>query len=482
MREMRKKLLVNTLIVLFLTSILVAGVSAGSSPADWWTDILVYQDDTNYEGRPSIATDSNAYLYVAYQHYDSGYERYRIYISKSIDGGLTWSLFYKIEKTTSLMNPSVAIDPHDNRIYVAYENEISPSDHDILVSTYTPGVGWIERTIECPHAGDDRYPTIVSDYQFGSSNCQYVVYEHIWADNNRDFNVAKSIDHGNSWDHWHDWYYGWESLPAVRTQTSITTSQDGHVYVAYVFNGELCVQYGDRSSTDTVFENQLNLYDILGISGAASWPSIAASHGDPNFIVMVWQRYISPVDDDVCYAYTTDRGVAWYWGNISSSGYNERFPAITVDGQGSTSYVAGYFHVAYYYGLFTHYKRAYHTNPTSWSEYPGRPNPISHSSGTGANTHNRSISITTQTNNGGWWPNVVWTDGRGTSYDLYYTTPDDNPIIPEFPTLVAWFAVIGVATLVVILGSRKFRGHNSQFSDRLESLTLDLKAFTSHNP
>lgn len=464
---MKKKVLINTLMVLFLTSILVTVVSAGSSPGDWWTDTLVYEDDTNYEGRPSVATDSNRYLYVAYQHYDSGYERYRIYISKSTDGGLTWSLFHKIEKTTSLMNPSIAIDPYDNRIYVAYENEVTTSDHDVLCSVYTPGIGWNEHVVDAD-SGDDRYPSVASDYQFGASNHQYISYERLASYNDREMHTAKSTDHGLTWTSWHDRGYGLLDYN-VHTQTGITTSQDGHVFVAYTWaydyedQKDLVVEYGDRGSTSTTFENQITIYHAPDYeSRGASWPSIAASHDDPDYVVIAWQRYFSSTDDDVYYAYTWNGGTSWGWGSISGTGYNERFPTITVDGQGSTSYVAGYFHVAYYYGLFTHYKRAYHTNPTSWSEYPGRPNPISHSSGTGANTHNRSISITTQTNNGDWWPNVVWTDNRVTSYDLYYTTPDDNPIIPEFPTFVAWFAVIGVVTVVVILGSKKFRVHNNK--------------------
>jgi len=39
-----------------------------------------------------------------------------------------------------------------------------------------------------------------------------------------------------------------------------------------------------------------------------------------------------------------------------------------------------------------------------------------------------------------------------------------SELIPEFPTLFAWFAVIGVATLVVVWGIKKLGVHNKSFN------------------
>ena len=455
--------LLCVMLILTLIPVALADIeSQGTGSDHWMIDSLVYDDASDEESWPSIATDSNGNLYVAYQHYDSGFERYRIYISKSTDGGLTWILFYTIQKTTSLLHPSITIDPFDDRIYVAYENEISSNAHEILISRYTPDEGWAETTVIDSRGLDDRYPCIVSDYQFGPGNNQYLSYETVQSYNNRDLHVHRSTDHGSTWPIWHDWYYGFEST-TTRAQTSITVSQDGHVYVAYVFGTtydgqkDLCIQYGDRASESNIFENQLNLGD-QGIPSGVSWPSVCASHYDANIVLITFQRYVTSTNDDVCYTFTNDGGTNWYWGNISATGYNERYPTVTVDGQGSTSYVDGYFRVAYYYGLFTHYKQAYYSTPWSWSEYPGKPNPISSESGTGANDQDRSIAITTQKDGDtdSWWPNVLWTDNRGSSYDLFSTTPGNNPIIPEFPSLII-IPLFMISTLLVIIVYRRKR-------------------------
>jgi len=422
-------------------------------------DSLVYDDDGNDESWPSMATDSNGNLYVAYQHYDSGFERYRIYISKSTDAGLTWTLFHTIQKSTSLLHPSIAIDPHDNRIYVAYEEEVSTSNHDILCSVYS-GTEWIERVVD-NDSQNDRFPSIASDYQFGSNNYQYISYEFLHSYDDRDLNVAKSTDQGNSWQK--NWHY--RNLGGrVLTQTSITTSQDGHVYVTCAagddYNSQkwINIYYGDRASVAGAFENYETIWGYHDGLYGGSWPSIAASHADPDFIVVVFQRYLISTNDDVLYSYTNDGGASWYWGNISNTGYNERHPVVTVDGEGSTSTsVAGYFRVAYYYGLFTHYKQAYHSTPWSWTEYPGRPNPISSGSGSGANDQERSIATTTQKDDGSWWPNVVWTDSRRSSYDLYSTTPGNNPIIPEFLSLII-MPLFMIATLLAVIAYRRKKG------------------------
>jgi len=413
----------------------------GTESCYWMLDSPILEDDINEESWPSMAADSNGNLYVAYQHYDSSFEGYRIYISKSTDAGQTWAIFHTIQKITSLLHPSMSIDPYDNRIYVAYEEEVSTRNHDILCSVYT-GTEWMERKVD-DDAQNDCFPSVTSDYQFGSSNYQYISYENVVNHNDRDLNVAKSADHGNSWEK--NWHYMTIAADVI-THTDITTSQDGHIYVAYAIGHDydsqkyIYVVYGDRSYTggsninNRWFENIATVYSPNDLYGG-SWPSIAASHSDPDYLVIVFQRYVTSTNDDVCYAYTDDGGSSWYWGNISNTSFNERHPIVVVDGQGSSSTsISGYFRVAYYHGLFTYYKQAYHNTPGNWNPYPSRPNPISCSSGTGANDQVKSISMTTQKDGGSWWPNVVWTDSRGSSYDLYSTTPRNNPILPEFPS------------------------------------------------
>jgi hypothetical protein len=316
---------------------------------------------------------------------------------------------------------------------------------------------------------DDRYPCIVSEYQFGANNYQYLSYETVQTYDDRDVNVHKSTDHGLSWPLWHDWNYVSEPT-TTRTQTSLATSQNGYVYLAFVsgstYEGQkkLNVQYGDRTSNSTTFQHTLNLGDSFGVPAGANWPSICASHYDPQTIVVAFQIFKASTNDDVYYAYTYDGGMQWSWGVISNTPDNERYPVLSVDGQGSTSAnVSGYFRVAYYSDvhaytvLSIHYKQAYYNALTSWFEYSEGPNPITSGQADWASAHEKGLALTTQKGGGAWWPNAVWTYKKTSSFDLYSTTPANNPIVPEFPSQVVVPLFMLATLLAVIVYKRKIR-------------------------
>lgn len=440
----------------------------GASSGGWINASLVYSDNLNDENWPSIATDNSGSIYVAYQHYNSTLMAYRICISKSVDAGNTWTLFHQIEGNTNRLHPSIAIDPYDNTLYVAYEKEIISNQHDIMISIYKSSSGWNETVVTDPRGLDDRYPHVVSDYQFGTNNYQYLSYETIQSDGSRDVNVHRSTDHGSSWPLWHEWNYETEPV-TTRTQTSITTSQDGTVFLAFVQGSsytdqkKLFVHYGSRNNNDSVFENRISLADSFGVPAGASWPSICASHSDPLKVVIAFQLYRTQTNDDVCYAYTADGGIHWNWGTISNTNQNERYPALTVDGQGSTSSnVSGYFRVAFYSDqqgfqvLNINYKQASDLVLFTWTDYTEGSNPIVTSSGTWEDAQQRGLAITTQEGNNTWWPNMVWTDHRGGSYDVYSITQATNPIVPEFTSHLTVILLAAVTVLVVII-SRKRR-------------------------
>src|SRR4030042_6656295 len=74
-----------------LGSVTLQGTGCG-----WTTDSLVYDDVVNEESWPSMATDSNGTVYVAYQHHNSASGKEEIHVSRSIDAGQTWNLFRTI--------------------------------------------------------------------------------------------------------------------------------------------------------------------------------------------------------------------------------------------------------------------------------------------------------------------------------------------------------------------------------------------------
>lgn len=444
---MKSRVMMFIVVLAFVVSLVSLGglfvntVYAGATGSGWITDRLVYLDDVNNERNPSMATDSNGYLYVAYEHYYSTAGRWGIHVARSTDGGYSWSLFYAWSSASviDLHYPSIAIDPYDDRVYVAYEVEKSSSDHDIRCKVYDPSTGWMSSVGVDTDGGDDRYPSIACEYQYYSENWVFISYEHLTTHNDRELHVARSINHGDSWDNdWHTQGYGILDFD-VHTQTSITIATDGDVYVAYTWGPDygdqkdLVVEYGPDTSTSSAFENRKLVYDAsANFNRGASWPSISASHNTQYRIVIAWQRYFSATDDDVSYSYTTNGGTSWFWGSISSSSaVNERRPTLTIDGQGSTSTnVLGYFHVVYWVENDVCYKKAAHGSLGSWGSF-GVVNEIS----TASMTHPK-IAITTQKRpDNNWYPCVAWTDFRVyANYDIYYSTPGATYTIDASPS------------------------------------------------
>jgi len=481
------------LIFLSFGSILTTSgsVALQTTGVGWTFDSLVYNDAVNEESWPSMETDNNGTVYVAYQHYNSGFGKEEIHVSRSIDAGRTWSLFHTIAGSHSLLHPSMAIDPYDNKLYIAYEEEISYSQHDIICSYYEPLQGWSSVIVD-NDVENDRFPSIASDFSFGSGNYQYISYELVHDYDHRDIKVAKSTDHGYSWNNtWHAKY--WHGTWWLSTMTSIATSADGDVYVACIEQdvyfaitwesvGELDVYFGSRESTSESFENHVTLANIQAwylTTGSyeycgASLPSIAASRSDSNILAVVYQTHIAagwgPVNEgmDIRYFYTLDGGTNWIWGNMSLVEANEICPAITVDDQGSC------FRVAYYSDSAICYKQANCLTPWKWTDSPSASNPISNGPITGSRW-DRNIALASRYDGYNSWPIVIWKDSRRSNDDLYCTTPKDNPAIscPD----VNRNGIIDVFDLVTIargFGSEPLKPKWNPYCDLNHDNTIDI--------
>ncbi len=416
---------------LFHPVFIVSGdVTPRENITGWTNGSVVYDDAVNEENWPSMATDSNGTTYVAYQHHESTpHEKEEICVSRSTDAGHTWTLFHMISGSRNLLHPSVAIDPHDNKLYIAYEEEISESQHDIICSFYTSSQGWASVLVD-GDTEDDCFPSIASDFGFGPDNFQYISYELIHNRDDVDLKVAKSVDHGGSWNNtWHARYWPVGSFTFLTTMTHITASADGDVFVACIeqdiypaitleFVGELKVYYGNRESTSDEFENYVVLANIdswFKATGSyaycgASMPSIAASRTDPNILAVVYQTHIGagwgPASEgmDIRYFYTMDGGENWIWGNLSLAEADEKYPVIDVDNQG------GYFRVAYNSDSSILYKQASCLTPWNWTDFLGAVNPVSNGSSTGSR-YDRNIALTSVCDGYNSWPIVVWKSG-----------------------------------------------------------------------
>jgi len=385
-----------------------------------WAGIWMPWKQVGYGQRPSMATDGNGYLYIAYHQYSAGYDYgYEINVRKSTDGGYSWNDFGKWRHPGyRIGNPSIAIDPYDNRVYVAYEVEKSSADHNIYCKVYVPSVGWSESVQVTFGAGNDRYPSITSEYQYGAYNYQYISYEYLPSFDDRDLCVIKSTNHGVTWPIWIKLHGDWDGR--VYTQAKITNAQ-GSIYIAYRVatdylstDGDIRVDVSrDRGATWTTKY-------VDGVDpgeGDCSWPSIAATRGGD--LVMVAFVYKSKV----LYSYSQFTGSdPWQRGLLLDSLTKWQWsPQLAVDGEGRTSDSPfGYVHVVYRaYTLTTNipllvYRKASLSEPTSWS---ARQYIVS-------GTYVYSSAITTQYRSRGnnFYPCVAFVRYLSPNYEVKYTT------------------------------------------------------------
>jgi hypothetical protein len=389
------------------------------------------------EQRPSMATNSHGHLYVAYENLNPYYGFYEICVSKSIDNGKTWSVVKRLSWfDENLRYPSIAIDvgDHDN-IFVAFEREWSPSDHDIFVLRYVGDI-WDVIPVANTLGNDDRYPTIISEFQYGTADRQYISYEYVYSYDDRDLMFAKSTDDGATWSvkklHGEsDYRYH------VHCQICITTTcgSDGkdYIYIAYKWGSDYDTAYDiviDKSSNrgDTWTQQWVCDESVRN----KNWPSITATHGGGT-VVIAWHVYYDLIClYDVQYAFSTNNGESWSVGWLAlETGVNEETPTLTVDGQESTStYVHGYIHVAYWRDNEIYYRKASFSSPWFWTQAEAVTDTAAYVS-----TVYTKPALTTYRSIGGrYLPAVAWTDLRNGSCNVYYSTKgpmhtiDSNPL------------------------------------------------------
>ena len=392
-----------------------------------WTDErLVNSDQDSLDQKIAMATDSSGNMYVAYADRGS-LNLTEIFVRKSSDGGVTWPFLVGVWDYHNLGYPSIAIDPYNNEIYVAFEREWVSNDHDVFVLRFVDGT-WSCSPVANTLGSDDRFPSITCEYQYGSANWQYISYEYVYNNNDRDLMFAKSTDHGATWavtklhGDWPDYN--------VHAQTSITNAE-GNIYIAYKWGADydsLCEIRVERSTDFGGTWTQFS--DVDGLPNDCQFPSIAATHGG-DAVVVGFQYKWSASDVDIWYSYSTNKGSTWTKQQpLFISGLeDEKSLALVVDGEGmQTQDVRGYIHAVCKVGRYAKYRATDYSQPTNWST----PKTISDG------WIGKGLAITARPTNGTYYPYATWTDSR--TKNIYFSTSVETPLIVAIsPTYVRMY-------------------------------------------
>jgi len=438
--KMKLKILVILGLLLFGASLVFAGfvkdTSAVMGGTGWISNSNVATEAAE-EQNPSMASDSQGNVYVAYERYTAvwiGVWRWGIFVAKSSDGGLTWSvLTSKAYFAIDLSNPSLAIaTSRNNEIMVAYER----SDGGIEIMTYIGGTQNIKRlTTDIA----DHSPSLTFDL-YPSAPWAYIVYEHDDSSEGWSIKFMRSRDSVGGWNTWDSPYTivksgSWLN-PITNRKPSIAY---GH-QIGFFGYGYLFVSYQRKEG---LFVNRRDIYVMRNtnwgwVDDWSSEPgtrvsdtsvdnfdsSITASHTSPIRVVVAYTYSHGPTDDDIVFSYSTDSGSTWPASQISqdlaSSNYNERHPRLAAD----ASIDSGSLHVAYWKeetvgerhnGIY--YRKANYATPGSWSAVKQ----ILDSYGWACATYN-TAAICSRPKGGTYYAAVAWTDERYGSLDILYAT------------------------------------------------------------
>jgi hypothetical protein len=205
----------------------------------------------------------------------------------------------------------------------------------------------------------------------------------------------------------------------VRTQTCITNAE-GTLYLAYRWGADygsictICVDYSNDFGNSWA-----SVADIDGLPNDCSFPSVAATHGGST-VVIAFQYAFSASDIDVCCSYSTNKGISWYKGYwLFGSGLeDEKSPVLAVDGGGMTeNNIRGYLYAACKFGSYIKYRKAYYSNPCTWSD----PTFVSE------RWVGKGLAITTQYRTAQFYPCIAWSDER--TNNIYYSTINEARVL-----------------------------------------------------
>jgi len=442
---------------------------AGPAGSGWKPDVNASNNGISNDINPSIGTYIDAAtgavkLYIAYVRWHPSTPwgaRYEGWIARSDNRGATWWNWWHFwwDGARGILNPSLAVNAYNGTVFVA--TEFYPSaggDHGIDVWRFQEY--WKQYYID-DDADDDRSPSLVSEYSWGTLNYLHVSYEFIWTSDDRDLMYGRSTDWGKTWTTVDLRGGAGPDIADVFTQSDIAFSQR-NLYIAYRHSTD----YSTLGHIEAMYSTDygasfLGPFEVSGTTKIDAWePSIAGSRvGASKKPTTLWVAFRNasgaPTFGDIFVSWSKDYGNTWSSpGAIASTSNDEAQPQLSVDGMGTESMnVPGRFHLVYwtsesaapryngiYYTQIADYEPSYYPAPSVYYFWEGWSTPqgqIIDNNGFASAAYN-TPTITTFTRTVGletlWVPGVAWTDYRGSTYDIYFTTLDTMFTVSYYPS------------------------------------------------
>jgi hypothetical protein len=196
---------------------------------------------------PSIAIDSQDYIYVVWEDETPGNEE--IFLKKSTNGGTSWTQKRLTRNSGGSYVPSIAIDSQDY-IYVVWEDETPGNEEIFLKKSTTGGTSWTQKRLT-RHSGNSFDPVIAID----SEDNIYVVWQD-WRPDGKIF-LKKSTTGGTIWTQKR---LSWNSGHSVHPSIAIDSLDN--IYVVWQQRTSGNYEIFLKKSTDVSVSNISNIWSI----------------------------------------------------------------------------------------------------------------------------------------------------------------------------------------------------------------------------
>lgn len=294
-----------------------------ASVAAWSVPVNVSNTPGNGLGNPNVpavAADSAGNIYAVWDSYLPSNQD--IFISKSTDGGVTWSFPFDVSNNSGNSYHSTIFIDAGNNVHLVWADE-TPGNVEIFYSKSTDGgVTWSAAANVSNSAGTSYVPAIAVD----SSNNVHVV----WFDDmlgNFDIFYSNSTDGGTTWS------------PAVDVSNTgdfsggpriaIDSNRSLHVVWLDATPGNYEIFYSKSTDGGTTWSAAVNLSNN---SVDSQISKIAVDSGDN--LHVVWGDNF-PDNAEIVYSKSVDGGATWSPAvNISNTSSGSDSPSMAINSSG----------------------------------------------------------------------------------------------------------------------------------------------------